>query len=58
MDSSDQQPTSKEELNAELQSLLLRAYRNGIDVKGGFDCRNGEGHPDWDVVIMEMEKAD
>lgn len=58
MDSSDHQPISKEELGTELQSLLLRAYRNGIDVRGGFDCRNGGDHPDWDIVIMEMEKGD
>ena len=48
--------TSKEELNAELQALLLRAYRNGLDVEGGFECRNGADHPDWDVIITEVEK--
>ena len=50
--------TSKEELNAELKALLRRAYESGIDVEGGFECRNGVDHPDWDVVVTEVEKND
>ena len=48
--------TSKAELNAELKTLLTTAYENGIDVEGGFECRNGVDHPDWDVVVTEVEK--
>ena len=48
--------TSEAELNTELQALLLRAYENGIDVEGGFECRNGLEHPDWDVIVTEVEK--
>lgn len=48
--------TSKAELNAELKSLLRRAHENGVDVEGGFECRNGVEHPDWDVVVTEVEK--
>lgn len=56
---SEQTPiTSKEELNAELRSLLFRAFENGVDVKGGFECRNGAEHPDWDVIVTEVEKID
>ena len=55
--SSEETPlTSKETLNAELQALLVRAYENGIDVEGGFECRNGAEHPDWDVVVTEVLK--
>jgi hypothetical protein len=50
--------TSKEELNAALKGLLRRAYESGIDVEGGFECRNGVEHPDWDVVVTEVEKND
>ncbi len=50
--------TSKAELNAELKALLIRAYENGIDVEGGFECRNGVEHPDWDVIVTEVEKND
>ena len=49
---------SEEELHAELQSLLRRAHENGVDVEGGWDCRNGAEHPDWDVLVTEVQKAE
>ncbi|AOW79975.1 hypothetical protein HTSR_0787 [Halodesulfurarchaeum formicicum] len=49
---------SKADLNAELQALLVSAYENGVDVEGAFDCRNGVDHPDWDVIVTEVEKND
>lgn len=49
-------PTSSEELSAAMQQLLRRAAGNGIDVRGGWECRNGPGHPDWDVLVTEVEK--
>ena len=48
--------TSRDELNAELKALLRRAYTNGIDVEGGWECRNGVEHPDWDVIVTEVRK--
>ena len=45
-------------LNAELKALLARAYEDGINVEGGWECRNGPNHPDWDVVISEVTKKD
>ena len=50
--------TSKEGLNAELKALLRRAYGSEIDVEGGFECRNGVEHPDWDVIVTEVKKND
>lgn len=50
--------TSEEALNAELIALLRRAHTGGIEVKGGWDCRNGPEHPDWDVIITEVRKND
>lgn len=50
--------TSEEALNAELKALLRRAHTGGIEVKGGWDCRNGPEHPDWDVIITEVRKND
>jgi len=58
MTSEETPPTSKEELSGELRSLLLTAHENGINVEGGFECRNGGDHPDWDVVVTEVEKND
>lgn len=48
--------SSEAELNAELKALLRRAHLNGIDVEGGWECRNGTEHPDWDVIVTEVEK--
>ena len=56
MTSEETSISSKEELHAEITAVLLRAYENGIDVEGGFGCRNGDDHPDWDVIITEVEK--
>lgn len=56
MTASDPSPTSEEELNARLRSLLIQAHVNGIDVEGGWDCTNGPEHPDWDVVVTEVRK--
>lgn len=56
MNSEDNPITSKEELNAELKELLRRAYESEVDVEGGFECRNGAEHPDWDVIITEVVK--
>ncbi|THE65470.1 hypothetical protein D8Y22_08765 [Salinadaptatus halalkaliphilus] len=58
MTSEETSLTSKEELNGALKALLRRAYESGIDVEGGFECRNGAEHPDWDVIVTEVEKND
>lgn len=49
---------SETELNAELKAPLRRAHDAGIDVEGGWECRNGIEHPDWDVVVTEVTKND
>ncbi|ELY48304.1 hypothetical protein [Natronorubrum sulfidifaciens] len=48
--------SSEAELNAELKALLRRAHSKGINVEGGWECRNGTEHPDWDVIVTEVEK--
>lgn len=48
--------TSESELNEELKALLRRAYEGGVDVEGGWECRNGSEHPDFDVVVTELTK--
>ena len=58
MTSEETRLTSKAQLNTELKALILRAYENGIDVEGAFECRNGIDHPDWDVIVTEVEKND
>ena len=58
MTSEDLSLSSKEELSAELKALFRRAYESGIEVKGAFECRNGAEHPDWDIIVTEVEKKD
>ncbi len=50
--------SSAEELNRELRTLLRRAHEAGINVEGGWECRNGADTPDWDVVVTEVVKND
>ena len=50
--------TTRAELNAALIALLRSAHENRIDVEGAFECRNGSDHPDWDVIVTEVEKPD
>lgn len=54
----DSAPSSEAEFHAELQSLVRRAHDEGIDVRGGWECRNDAEYPDWDVVISELQKLD
>lgn len=55
---SDPQRTieSEEAFNTELKALLQAAHEADVDVPGGWTCRNGPEHPDWDVVITEVTK--
>lgn len=50
--------TSEAALNDELRALLQQAHENGVDVEGGWECRNGSKYPDWDIVVSEVEKPD
>ncbi|WP_431358905.1 hypothetical protein [Halovenus amylolytica] len=49
-------PTSADELHTDLQALIRQAHSNGVDVQGGWECRNGTEYPDWDIVVTEVEK--
>lgn len=58
MTSGESPVTSEERLAVELEALLMQAHDNGVDVEGGWACRNDRGYPDWDVVVTEVtEKA-
>lgn len=58
MTSDETSIASEEEFEAELKALLRRAYESGIDVEGGWDCRNGPERPDWEAVITEVVKTE
>lgn len=54
----DDAPNDEAAFQAELRALLRRAHESGVDVAGGWECRNDEGRPDWDVVVTEVAKPD
>ncbi|MGM0447697.1 MAG: hypothetical protein ACQERM_05510 [Methanobacteriota archaeon] len=56
MSTRDDSPDDDAAFQAELRTLLYRAHDAGVDVQGGWECRNGDGDPDWDVVVTEVEK--
>ncbi|WP_435094734.1 hypothetical protein [Halorubrum sp. N11] len=58
MSSGEETLSDEAAFRAELQALLRRAHQTGVDVEGGWECRNGAEHPDWDAVISEVRKPD
>lgn len=58
MTSEEAPVASDEELAAELKALLVRAHDGGVDVEGGWECRNGPDYPDWDVLVTEVAKSE
>ncbi len=58
MTGTDETPVTPAELQTELRSLLQRAHANGVDVRGGWDCLNGDISPNWDVVVTEVRPTD
>lgn len=52
----DSELETRSDLNAELKSLLRRAYANEIDIEGGWECLNHDDHPNWDVIVTEVRK--
>lgn len=49
-------PTSKAELEAALDELVLRAHGNGVHVgNGGYELlHDDQTIPDWDLTIVRM----
>ena len=54
--SAREDPLDDDAFHAKLRALLYRAHEAGVDIRGGWECRNGDGSPDWDVVVTEVEK--
>jgi hypothetical protein len=55
-DTTDQTVATDEEFSDALNSLIQEAYANGVDIEGGWECRTTAERPDWDIVILEVEK--
>lgn len=50
--------TTEEQFNEAIKDLLNGATQNGINVLGGWPCRNGDTRPDWEVVVVELDESD
>ena len=49
-------PTTKAELQSDLDELVIRAYLNGVKVADcGYSLRHDDSNiPDWDMQIIQM----
>lgn len=45
------------EFDSALQSLLLSALENGLDLRGAWEYRNGEAYPDLEILVTELAKS-
>ena len=45
---------SAAELDVALTEMLREALDNGVDVGGSWVVRNGDGTPDWEVLITQL----
>lgn len=52
----DQDISTKADFDSALETLLLSAQENGLDLRGAWEYRNGQASPDLEVLIMELAK--
>lgn len=50
--------TTTEEFETALGNLLLAAISNDINPRGTWTYRNSDGEPDWEAMVVELEKSD
>ena len=55
-DTPDRDIMNEAEFNSALQTLLLTALDNGLNPQGAWEYRNGEAHPDLEVLVTELAK--
>lgn len=48
--------TTEEEFEEALAHLVRTAEANGVDVDGGWTCRDGSDRPDWGVEVYEVRE--
>lgn len=57
MASPDRNITTEAAFEAALQSLLLSALENDLDVQGAWEYRNGQGFSDMEVLVTELVRS-
>lgn len=48
--------TGIDSFGAQLRALFRRGGLNGLPVDGCYEIRNGDGLPDWEVTVTELQK--
>lgn len=48
--------STEAEFDSALQTLLLSALENGLDLRGAWEYRNGAAYPDLEVLVTELAK--
>lgn len=43
-----------EDFDSIVQELLRVAHRNGVDVEGSWEVRNGDEGPHWELLVHEL----
>lgn len=54
----DDEITSADEFERALGQLLTATVRNDVDPRGSWVYRSGDGVPDWEAMILELEKPE
>jgi hypothetical protein len=54
----DETVTTAEEFETVLGHLPVAAARNDIDPPSSSVCRNDDTHPDWEVMVFELDTAE
>lgn len=52
----DNDTLTEDDFESILEQLLVSAFDNGIDPRGSWEYRNGDSHPDFEVMVTELMK--
>lgn len=55
-DPPEQQISTRAEFDSALQSLILSALENNLNIRGAWEYRNGQPYPDLEVLVTELTK--
>lgn len=55
-DPTERQISTRAEFDSALQSLILSALEQDLDIRGAWEYRNGQVYPDLEVLVTELAK--
>lgn len=57
-DTFDGDITTEGAFTGALRRVLLEAMKHDVDPEGSWVCRNSPSVPDWEVLVVELEKPE